>query len=508
MKKNDQDVYPIGYKALVEQFKLSTIKHFRWSYISMQSARRTHNADGVAIYLYDKSYALAADATPLDHIAFALKHEGINLEIIKAVFDYIQLSDVEKYIQLTPTGKYARMIWFLYESITRKMLSLPPITTGSYVNLLDAKKYFTAQPIKHQRYRIYDNMLGNFAWCPFIRRTQTIAQFEQKKLNKKSQHILEKYSYVIQERANTYLYIKETRSSYALEYEKPSVSRTQQFVKLLSNANKIKHLTKQILVELQNYIVDSRFANKNYRSTQNYIGQQAALDYQIIHYISPKPADVPALMHGLLESLDRMLASDITPVVMATAISFGFVYIHPFDDGNGRLHRFLIHYILCITGFTPSGTIIPISATMLNDRQAYDKALENFSKPLLEVLTGYEIDKVGKIAVQQSTADYYRYIDYTPQVEFLFACLETTISIELPAELLFLDNYDKARNKLQNIVDMPNEKLDLFIKLTLQNQGHLAVTKRKKFFDMLSDQEVLSMERVLQKLLPYVTASD
>ena len=69
-------------------------------------------------------------------------------------------------------------------------------------------------------------------------------------------------------------------------------------------------------------------------------------------------------MQDLLLSLERMIDSAVNPVIIA-ATSFGFVYIHPFEDGNGRLHRFLIHYVLAGTSFTPSGIIFPVSAIML-----------------------------------------------------------------------------------------------------------------------------------------------
>ena len=39
----------------------------------------------------------------------------------------------------------------------------------------------------------------------------------------------------------------------------------------------------------------------------------------------------------------------------------------PFEDGNGRIHRFLIHNILARQGFTPEGVMFPISAPMLKN---------------------------------------------------------------------------------------------------------------------------------------------
>ena len=45
------------------------------------------------------------------------------------------------------------------------------------------------------------------------------------------------------------------------------------------------------------------------------------------------------------------------PVVAAAALSFGFVYIHPFEDGNGRIDRWLI-LILMRAGFNPRSRLL------------------------------------------------------------------------------------------------------------------------------------------------------
>ena len=87
-----------------------------------------------------------------------------------------------------------------------------------------------------------------------------------------------------------------------------------------------------------------------------------------------------------------MMSSEVHPVVIAAAISFGFVFMHPFDDGNGRIHRFLIHNILAKSRFTPRGLIFPISTTMLRKIKEYDETLELFSGPLLPLL-GFELDR-------------------------------------------------------------------------------------------------------------------
>ena len=63
---------------------------------------------------------------------------------------------------------------------------------------------------------------------------------------------------------------------------------------------------------------------------------------------------------GLLDCAAK--AQGVHPVVRAALVSFGFVFIHPFGDGNGRIHRFLIHDFLGRDGVVPAGMALPVSA--------------------------------------------------------------------------------------------------------------------------------------------------
>ena len=111
-----------------------------------------------------------------------------------------------------------------------------------------------------------------------------------------------------------------------------------------------------------------------------------------------------------------METGGVSAVVHAAAVAYGFVFLHPFEDGNGRIHRFLIHYILASRGFTPKGIMFPVSASMLKDPAGYDASLEAFSRPLL-ALVEYSLDEEGRMTVENDTARWYRYIDLTPQAE-------------------------------------------------------------------------------------------
>ena len=86
----------------------------------------------------------------------------------------------------------------------------------------------------------------------------------------------------------------------------------------------------------------------------------------------------------------------------------------------------------------------------------------------------------------------------TPQAEALFRFMAQTIETELADELAFLANYDRTKESIQSIVDMPDRMIDLFIRLCLQNNGRISAGRRKDHFESLSESEIAQMEEVVQ----------
>lgn len=495
------DKIPVGYKAIVEKLALRTLPHYRESYIARQGRGKTIIDNQHEIHIYPKSYALQNDNDLLTHLEFALKYDGVNLEIIKAMFSKIEKSQITNYIQQQPKGIYSRKIWYLYEFLSNDRLELKDCQRIKYVDLLDPKMYFTGQAIKSSRHAINDNLLGNKALCPMVRRTEKLEKYISASFDNKAKALLKKYDPHLIARACTYLYTKETMSSYQIEKEQPDKNRITRFINLLQQAAAIESLSKEMLIELQNVIVDPRFKDVDYRGTQNYVGENVNPYIQKIHYISPKPEDTAELMQGLLDSLNRMITSKTHPVIIAATIAFGFVFIHPFEDGNGRIHRFLIHYILSKTDFTPKDMIFPISSIMLQNMHDYDAALESFSKPLLAVVTHYDLADDGVMAVKQESKSFYQYIDFTSMVEYLFACIEEAIYNHIEREIKFLINYDQAKRAVQDIVDMPDKQIDLFIKFVLQNQGKLSIQKQNRYFPLLTEDEIKRLVTIINEVM-------
>ena len=222
------------------------------------------------------------------------------------------------------------------------------------------------------------------------------------------------------------------------------------------------------------------------------MGQTIAYQKEIIYFICPKPYDLPELMHGLITAHKRMKEGQISAVIQAAAIAYGFVFLHPFEDGNGRIHRFLIHNILSIKGLVPLGLMFPVSAAMLKNPADYEASLEAFSRPLLQLID-YKLDKMGQMTVKNETASWYKYMDLTTQAEALYDFVNKTIKEELASELSFLANYDNTKKAIQEIIDMPDRLIDLFIRLCLQNNGTLSERKKSTHFNFLTDKELTAM---------------
>jgi hypothetical protein len=201
-------------------------------------------------------------------------------------------------------------------------------------------------------------------------------------------------------------------------------------------------------------------------------------------------------MDAWMKMTQRLESSrDVDAIVAAATSAFGFVFIHPFDDGNGRIHRFLVHHVLAKMNFTPAGILFPVSAAMLRDRRAYDRVLQLFSSSIMEFID-YRLDAKGGMVVNSDTAHLYRYFDATAQTEYLYRCIEETIRRDLKEEIGFLAIFDSALRQALDIVDMPNRRAALLVQLILQNKGKISKGKRS-FFSEISDEELQRIEQTV-----------
>lgn len=507
----------LGYAWLIERYALPALPLDQYARLDPGTrGRRRVDADQGSVLLFEPGYE--PENGLIGHFQFALRYEGVNLQVLALLFEQHGAEELADWILKSPESGYARRACFLYEWLTLRTLPVesPVSSKARYVQAVDPSLQFAPdQGPRTQRFRVLDNLPGSRKFCPLVRKTDSLGKRVEKDLHRRTRETLAQYDRDLLRRAAAFLYLKETQSSFEVEREKPSPRRAQRFADLLRQADTRTPLTEERLVELQNEVLDPRFHEFTWRSEQNWIGKDLGFRKKV-DFVPARPEDLPDLMDGLLdmaeavrshlehlrstaeleddfgESVDSRDAGLIDPVVAASSIAFGFVYIHPFMDGNGRIHRYLIHDTLAKAGFTPRGIVLPVSAVILANIDRYIEVLEHFSAPLNRI-TDYD-PSTPEIPARGNDAVYFRYFDATRQTEFLYQALERTVEEDLQREIDFLLGFDRAREALNELLDWPDHSLDLFIRVVHQNGGELSKSKRKSHFDWMTDEEVEQAE--------------
>jgi hypothetical protein len=431
------------------------------------------------------------------HMRFALRYEPTDLAVLALAFSTNGAgAAIEAWVRSEPTGAYARRAWFLYEWLTGHKLDTPDAGTVGYVDALDPTLHITARGIPSRRHKVSDNIPGRPGFAPMVRRTPRLAAFQVEELAAEARAIVDGCKPAVLARAVNYLYSKETKSSFEIEHETATGQRAERFVAALRAAKSFEPTDPRSLVALQNVIVDQRYAAKGFRDFQNFVGETVGGWREIVHFICPRPEDVKPLMTAWADMAQRLKSGAVDPVVAATLVAFGFVFIHPFEDGNGRIHRFLIHQVLTAEGFTPPDVLFPVSAAIVRDLKSYDAVLETFSAAIRPFID-WRWTAEHEIKVDNDTANLYRYFDATPLAEYLYARVAETIRKDLREELDFVAVYDAAMSAAQEVIDMPDRRTSLFVRLCLQNGGRLAKGKRDLFKE-ITDKELAALQDAIQ----------
>jgi Fic family protein len=297
-------------------------------------------------------------------------------------------------------------------------------------------------------------------------------------------------------RAAAFLLLNDSKSSFAIEGERPTGTRAVRWGQAIAEAGNTQ-LSLPEFDRLQRIVIgDARFVRLGLRDEGGFVGvHDRETGDPIPDHISARAEDLRELVEGLVAFAARTQAGGYDPVAAAAALAFGFVYIHPYVDGNGRLHRWLIHHALAAANYNPPGLVFPVSAAILRRLDEYRSVLETYSRPLLPEIE-WQRTPEGNVEVLNDTAAYYRFFDATAHTEFLYACVEQTIVEDLPAEVAFLEAFDRFSQEVQEIVDMPTGRVELLQKFLQQHDGQLSQRARTREFAALTDDEVLRVEQL------------
>ncbi|WPL49846.1 Fic family protein [Sphingobacterium bambusae] len=280
-----------------------------------------------------------------------------------------------------------------------------------------------------------------------IRKTEKLEQFIGFGLSGKIKDIIGNIHPDVMARTTTFLLLKDSKSSFAIEGETPLQNRAKRWGKAIGQAGQ-EAVTAEELIRRQRIVIDNpRFTKMGLRKQEGFIGEHdRRYGTPIPDHISARWKDVKDLISGLIATNARLEKDlDFDAVLAAAITAFGFVFIHPFVDGNGRIHRYLIHHVLLKKEYVTRGLIFPVSSIILERLDEYRQVLEAFSEPRIEKIQ-WRPDDSNNVEVLNETADLYRYFDATRQAEFLYDCVRQTIEHTIPEEVDYLEKYDLMKD--------------------------------------------------------------
>ncbi|KVC49202.1 Fic family protein [Burkholderia diffusa] len=481
---------PIGAAWLMAHCDINPMA--RLPVISRWGGRRaTEVVDGYRLETYPDSMRPANNIAA--HLQFHLRHEVPQLEFLARLFGQLGPVSVQDWIDAEPTGQYARRAAFLYEWLTGNALRVPDRTGGNYVDVLDDSKMVTASPdciVKNPRWRVNDNLPGTRYFCPSLVKTPSFMHAIALDVSRLFADLTAEFGEDLLMRAAAWMTLRESRASFAIEGEADRLTRIQRFADVLARrtAQGEQPLTDRAVAELQREILGERttLAHFGFRQSPVFVGETVRFN-EIVHYVAPTQDDVPAMLDGLRVFLQRTAGQ--SPVMRSAVAAFGFVYIHPLADGNGRVHRFLINDVLRRDGVIPEPVILPISAVIMDDageRRGYDKVLDHVSAPLMANVrenvsfaaaqTTYPDGVVSNFAFdgEQLARPLWRYPDLSPHVQYLANIVKRTLTEHMREESRYLRSHARARQAIKEIVEMPDHQADRLLRSIKQNRGQLS----------------------------------
>lgn len=489
----------IGFKWLARQFDIAPVQPF-----SVESTVGSTRRTVIGLDVREETYPVAQRPEPTlaGHLTFGLKHEVMHLEFLYRLFSSVDKSEMEQWVLSERTGTYARRAGFLYEWLTGRALDVPDVALGNYVDALDPQKYMTAHgPANVQRWRVRNNMPGSPEFCPVVVRTAAIAGIEQYDCAQALHDLEHVFGADLLMRSAVWLSIKESRASFQIEHEERHVDRVRRFAAVMESrcGQDPEPLSPTSLGALQAGILGMA-TRYGLRRSPVIVGHTSGF-FDVVDYIAPHWDATDGLLAGLRAFLAR--TDGRSSILRAAVASFGFVYIHPMADGNGRISRFLINDILRRDGAVPAPFILPVSATITDsarERAGYDRSLEVLSKPLMRK---YQ-DRYRFGAVQthpdgvesnfhfdayDDALPAWRYPDLTRQVEYVGHVVKRTIEVEMRKEASYLRGIERAREGVKNYLEGPNADIDQIIR-SVRDNGWTLSNKLLKAFPQLQDEDL------------------
>lgn len=287
---------------------------------------------------------------------------------------------------------------------------------------------------------------------------------------------------------------------------------TETFIKELNNTILVKSFWKDAITP-NGAPTKKKIEIGNYKSSPNSVKLKNG---NIHEYASPE--ETPALMNDLMNWYNQN--KDLYhPVQLAAEFHYRFVCIHPFDDGNGRVARLIMNYILLKNNYPP---VIIKSADKENYLTALQKADTGDILSLVEYIekqeiwsletsikaaNGEDIDELGDIEKEIEILKREKLtktkIFKTPKVTYeLINHINEDLWLPLNKHLAKFDDFFTETNNENFINNHKVEKMN-----SLFNVTNIFKEKKFEFFGHDIEKEDIHEIQWIKKMLSLKSAS-
>lgn len=224
--------------------------------------------------------------------------------------------------------------------------------------------------------------------------------------------------------------------------------------------DKERPLTEAFIRELNRTILVENF----WKAAQTSTGEATQMEVQVGVYKTRKnsvitatgevfdyasPEETPAMMTDLVVWYNaEEQKGELSSIELATLFHYRYIRIHPFEDGNGRIARLLVNYILYRHGY-------PMIIVRSDDKENYLRILHQ-----CDVKVGLKPTDGANSSVSQ----------IKPFVEYLEAQLQWALELGIKAakgeSLEEADDLDKKLALLKQEIEAEDSENELKIKLT------------------------------------------
>ncbi|MGN5476198.1 hypothetical protein ACTMU2_01745 [Cupriavidus basilensis] len=196
----------------------------------------------------------------LDHVLFALKHEGVNLQILAQALRKLPADRMLAAVRQTPNGQYIRIAAFLWEHFNDERLPERPGDCGGVCRCL--RPGALSSPDGPTGIR--DGASISMGWARWRIARRSGARRRSKAgmasdILGRADAFMGSLGSTMLDRALAWAYLHETEDSYAIEHETPSEEKRVRSCNCSIKRTKDASLTEDYLAELQSSTVTNPF---------------------------------------------------------------------------------------------------------------------------------------------------------------------------------------------------------------------------------------------------------